>query len=101
MIAVCEITGIGPEMKLNVKDKENGNSMRERRLVQVWIKSADEDLQGQWKTIVKLWDNEIDENEGMKVGDMVSVRITPSSFSLNNGNVVQTVYIKLIGAARA
>lgn len=99
MIAVCEITGIGPEIKVNIKDKENENIVHERRLVQVWVKSADEDLQGQWKTIVKLWDNEIDENEGMKVGDAVSLRLTPSSFPLKNGNIVPTLYVKLIGVA--
>ena len=99
MIAICEITGIEPTITVKVKDKENKNIEHERRFKRVWIKSSDEDLQGKWITFLKLWENEISENEGMRVGDMVSVRITPSSYHMDNGNFAQTVYIKLIGAA--
>lgn len=99
MIAVCEVTGIEPVKIVKVKDRENKSIEHERRLVQVWVRSADEDLQGSWTTFLKLWDNEINENEGIKVGDTVSVRVTPSSFRLPNGNCVQTIYIKLIGIA--
>ncbi len=95
MIAVCEITGIEPIQEIEFSDHTK------HRQQNIWVKSGDEDLQGNWTTFVKLYDEKISENEGMRVGDVVSVSVTPTSRRLNNGSCVQSVILKLIGVARA
>ena len=93
MIAVCEITGIEPIQEITFSDNTK------HRQQNIWVKSSDEDLQGNWTTFVKLYDEKIDENTGMRVGDMVSISIIPTSRRLNNGNCVQSIILKLVGIA--
>jgi len=93
MIAVCEITNIE-----SIQDIEFSDHTKHRQQ-NVWVKSSDEELQGSWTTFVKLYDEKIDENEGMRVGDMVSLSVTPTSRRLNSGNCVQSVILKLVGVA--
>lgn len=93
MIAVCEIVNIEPVENITFSDGSR------HRVMQVWCKSSDEELQGNWTTFVKLFDEKIRENEGIRVGDTVSLSITPTSRRLNNGSCVQSIIIKLTGAA--
>lgn len=95
MIAVTEIVNIEPIQEIEFSDHTK------HRQQNVWVKSSDEDLQGSWTTFVKLFDEKIDENESMKVGDMVSISVTPTSRRLSNGSCVQSVILKLVGVARA
>ena len=93
MIAVCEITGIEPIQEIEFSDHTK------HRQQNIWVKSGDEDLQGNWTTFVKLYDEKISENEGIKVGDTVSLSIIPTSRRLGSGSCVQSIIIKLTGAA--
>ena len=78
MIVAAMVTGIEPERKISIR-KDDG-SLVEKRVVQVWVKSADEASQGAWVTIVKLWDNQIDDASemGLAINSMVSVDIKPA-----------------------
>ena len=93
MIAVCEIVNIEPGENITFSDGSR------HRVMQVWCKSSDEELQGNWTTFVKLYDEKISENEGIKVGDTVSLSIIPTSRRLGSGSCVQSIIIKLTGAA--
>lgn len=95
MIAVCEITGIEPIQEITFSDNT------QHRLVQVWVKSSDEELQGRWRTFVKLWDNDINKNDGMRVGDAVSIRIIPTTREIKRtGGYTQSIIVELIGIAQ-
>ncbi len=95
MIAICEVIAIEPVQEIEFSDHS-------RHSVQnVWVKSADEDLQGNWTTFVKLYDDDVRQNENLRVGDTVSVSVFPTNRRLNSGNVVQSVILKLVGVARA
>lgn len=93
MIAICEVVAVEPVQEIEFADHSRHNVQN------VWVKSADEELQGQFTTFVKLYDDDVRQNEGIRVGDMVSVSVIPTNRRLNSGNVVQSVIIKLKGAA--
>lgn len=94
MLEVCEVVAIEPVQEVEFSDHSI------HRLQQVWCKSTDEETQGAWTTFVKLYDNSIEANAKLKVGDMVGLEITPTSRRTRDNNVVQSIIIKLkVGAA--
>ena len=100
MIAVCEVTSIEKEQEISFTDKD-GKDVK-HRLQQVWCKSGDEDTQGSWTTIAKLWDTQIDDMKelGLKVGSTVIINVTPTYCKSKKINdFVATVIIKLIAIA--
>jgi hypothetical protein len=78
MIVVGTVTAIEAEKK--VIFHEDDGSQSEHRCVSIWVKSADETTQGSWVTIVKLYDNKIDEAAelGLEVNSMVNVDVRPT-----------------------
>ena len=100
MIAVCEVTNIEKEQEITFTDN-NGNEVK-HRLQQVWCKSSDEEAQGGWTTIAKLWNTQIDDMAelGLKVGSTVSLSVTPTYCKSKKINdFVATVIIKILGVA--
>lgn len=94
MIEVCKV--------LVVEDVQEGVEFKDHsihRLQHIWCESIDEESQGKWTTFVKLYDKEIDINEGIKAGDVVSLEITPTSRPAKNGQPLQSIIIKLKGVA--
>lgn len=96
MIAVAIVTNIEPETEVNFH--ENDGSTTKHRCVNVWVKSADEDTQGSWTTVVRLYDKNIEEakENGLSEGSMVSINIRPAYRKLKSGEFAPAVVNKLI-----
>lgn len=97
MNAVAIVTNIEPETE--VIFHENDGSTTKHRAMNVWVKSADEETQGSWTTIVKLYDQRIDEakENGLSADSMLSINIRPTYRKLRNGDFGASIVNKLIG----
>lgn len=96
MIVVGIVTGIEGERAVEFRE-DDGNTTT-HRCVNVWVKSADEETQGSWTTIVRLFDDKIAESRenGLSEGSTVSVDIRPTYRRMKSGEFVPTIVNKLI-----
>lgn len=77
---------------------ENDGSKSKHKYVNIWVKSADEDLQGKWITIFKLYDSKIEDASelGLAVNSMVSIEVKPSYRKTRNGEFAPSITNRLI-----
>lgn len=96
MNAVAIVTNIEPETEVIFHESDGRTS--KHRCVNVWVKSADEATQGSWTTIVRLYDNYINEAKeaGLSDGCMMSISLRPAYRKTKNGDHIATIVNKLI-----
>lgn len=95
MNAVATVTGI--EAEREVEFRESDGSTTRHRSVNVWVKSADEDIQGSWTTVVRLYDRNIEEarDNGLCEGSTVSISIRPAYRKLRTGEFAPAIVNKI------
>lgn len=96
MNAVATVTNIEPEVEVNFH--ESDGSKTKHRAVSVWVKSADEETQGSWTTIVRLYDKAIDEakENGLTAGSTVGIEIRPNYRRKRDGEYMASITNRII-----